>query len=162
MGLAGAGKSEIATSVVKSLKVKEVPVVWLDGDEIRNSLSLVGHDPSTRFDVGKKLINLSLLLNRQGYHVILSSVGMRQSLDDYARQNVPYYRSILVNASVEFIKQLGKRPIYKDSTKNVVGKDLSPDNLIYNLKIENSKVGDLAHAIFAIESFCLQEINWRN
>lgn len=161
MGFSGAGKSEIAATLVSALRARGVPVVWLDGDEIRRSLTLIGHDTTTRIEVGKKLVNLSLVLNRQGYHVILSSIGMRQTLDHYARQYASNYRSILVNASVEFITNLGKRDIYKDGTENVMGKDLNPDNLNYDLKVENSKVGDLAKATSVIESFCLQEIDWR-
>jgi adenylylsulfate kinase-like enzyme len=155
MGISGSGKSQISQAVVERLRHNGLFVLWLDGDQLRECLHLTGHTLNDRIEVGKKYVNLAESFTRQGIHVVLSSIGMNSDLDTYAKCKIPNYTKILIDANLEFVINLGQRPIYTNSTTNVLGKDLSPDLLDYDLRIENSQKSTLNSLIEIATSFCL-------
>lgn len=158
MGLAGSGKSEIAKTVVSNLRSINMPFIWLDGDSIRQRFNLVGHTPSDRIKIGKAYVGLSQILVEQGFYVLLSSIGMNRTLEEFARESIENYYQIQIDSSVEFIKKLNLREIYHNETPNVLGKDLIADKLIYDLVIKNDSSMNLNEISKTLERFVISKL----
>lgn len=159
MGLSGSGKSEIAKIVVSNLRARNLPLIWLDGDDMRQKLNLVGHDPSDRVVIGKVYLGFSQILVEQGFSVVLSSIGMNRTLEGVARKSFRNYSQIHIDASLDFIKDLNLRKIYHDETVNVMGKDIIPDSLIYDLVIKNNSSISLGDISKSVEKYISSKLN---
>lgn len=143
MGLPGVGKTECTKIICDSLSLQIKKIVWLDGDVLRNALSLEGHTKNDRISAGLKYLRLSQVLVNQGYLVLLSSVGMQKDFESYARKEISNYFQVLLLNDVEKLDQLKERSFYKVSDGNVMGIDIIPDQLSYDLTVRNDRLKSL-------------------
>ena len=98
-GLSGAGKTSLAREVVKSLKVLQKPVLWLDGDELRKTLG-VENSYSTDFSVEARLMlsktysRLCKLISDQEMIVVISTIALFHEVHEWNRKVLTLFRGL--------------------------------------------------------------------
>jgi adenylylsulfate kinase len=155
MGLAGAGKSALGLALANRLKHRFGEVIWLDGDALRKALAIEGHSKAIRIEAGIKYLEIAKLLVPQCNFVVLSSIGLQKPFEEYAKRNFSKYFQVLVDAEIEILAK--ERDLYQNPTGNIIGVDLQPDRLNFDLILRNDRSRDVNSLALQLE----QEIeNW--
>jgi adenylylsulfate kinase-like enzyme len=149
MGLAGVGKSTVGEALSKKLRNQFGDTIWLDGDYLRNALEIEGHSRGTRINAGMKYLKLSSLLVCQSKFVILTSIGLQKPFEDYARQNFFRYFQVLIDGDVNSISH--ERSFYRRKTKDVMGVDISPDQLSFDFVLKNDRTSSIETLTLQLE-----------
>jgi adenylylsulfate kinase len=123
MGLAGSGKSTIAQHVASELRANGIKTIWLDGDQLRISLGIVGHSRADRVQTGLVYLDISESLVRSGYTVLLSSIGMLREYENVGRKLGIRFVEVLIKSEIENLTRSRVRDFYVDDAKNVMGLD---------------------------------------
>ena len=142
-GLAGAGKTTIARALVESLKDRNSTAVLLDGDELREALSMTDcHGPADRLHLTTCYARLGRLLHSQGMNVVCATISPFPKVRQWLRDSVPGYIEIYVRASQVTLINRDQKGLYSSSDRpgiiNLVGHDIpfeepvSPDCVIDN------------------------------
>lgn len=142
-GLAGAGKTTIARALVESLRDRQSAVVLLDGDELREVLSMTDcHGPADRLHLAKCYARLGRLLHSQGVNVVCATISPFPAVRHWLRNNVQGYIEVFIRASQDTLRNRDQKGLYSSSDRpgiiNLVGHDIpfvepvSPDCLIDN------------------------------
>ena len=75
-GRSGAGKTTLALRLRDGLLARHIPVVYLDGDEMRSTLcSDLGFQSSARLENHRRIAQISRLLTRQNLNVVVSTMA---------------------------------------------------------------------------------------
>ena len=75
-GRSGAGKTTLAQHLRASLSDRNIPVVYLDGDEMRSTLcSDLGFNSAARLENHRRIAEIARLLTQQGLNVIVSTMA---------------------------------------------------------------------------------------
>jgi len=143
MGYAGAGKSTFAEKLLALLHKKGRTAVWLDGDLMRKLFNLTGHSKKQRQLAGLKYLNLAKIISSQGVDVIISSIGMQQIFEDEGRMNFPKYYQVLISSNLLDSTIRKNRSFYLNDEMNVMGKDIQPDLLTYDIIVDSKFDSDL-------------------
>jgi bifunctional enzyme CysN/CysC len=103
-GFSGSGKTTVARHVERLLRDEGAPVVWLDGDDLRNIFAARwGYDRSERIELGKVYLRLCNHLSSQGLVVVISAIAMYNEVRHWVRTNVPRYLEIYLNVPHEIL-----------------------------------------------------------
>ena len=109
-GFSGSGKTTVARNVERMLRDEGAPVVWLDGDDLRNIFAARwGYDRSERIELGKVYLRLCNHLASQGLVVVISAIAMYNEVRHWVRTNVPRYLEIYLNVPHEILLQRDAR-----------------------------------------------------
>lgn len=142
-GLSGAGKSSLARLLCAHLRSEGRPVILLDGDELREMFGNdLGYSASDRLKSAMRNSRLSRLLAMQGMDVVIPTISLFHSCQEWNRRHIPHYREILVAAEIEELAQRDIKAVYRKALagelSNVVGIDIPaefpqrPDVVIRN------------------------------
>jgi N5-(cytidine 5'-diphosphoramidyl)-L-glutamine hydrolase len=142
-GLSGAGKSTIGRELAATLRAQGRPVIFLDGDEIREVLGNdLGHTADDRRISAMRNAKMCRMLSRQGTDVVCCTISMFREIRDWNRAHIPNYYEVYLNVPIEVLKKRDPKGIYnaaeKGALSNVYGIDLdwdepdSPDVAILN------------------------------
>ena len=113
-GLSGAGKSTIASGVLKILQHRGVAVEALDGDEIRNELSPdLGFSKADRDLQVSRLGYLALLLSRNSVVVLVSAISPYRESRDKALSRSPRSFEVYVRADLEVLVSRDTKGLYR-------------------------------------------------
>jgi adenylyl-sulfate kinase len=75
-GRSGAGKTTLAIRLREGLLDREIPVVYLDGDDLRATLcSDLGFKPEARLENHRRIAEIAKLLASQGLNVVVSTMA---------------------------------------------------------------------------------------
>ena len=143
IGLSGSGKTTLGNALCENLRSKEINVVHLDGDLIRelfqNDLS---HSIDDRMENSKRLMKLSEFLDINKINVVCSVVSLFPEHRQQLRRTVSDYFEVFVDTNLNVLKQRDSKGLYKKfdqgALKNLAGLDLhfprptEPDLLISN------------------------------
>jgi len=84
-GRSGAGKTTLALRLYRSLRERKIPVIQLDGDELRSTVcSDLGYLPEARLENHRRIAEFSRLLLRQETNVIVSTMAPEYQHRDLA------------------------------------------------------------------------------
>ena len=78
-GLSGAGKTTLASEVVRLLKSKYSNVIYLDGDELRKiftPISDIPHSRESRLNYANQYSSLCNFLAEQGNIVVIATISL--------------------------------------------------------------------------------------
>lgn len=143
-GMAGAGKTTIAELVVKALREKGVPVVFLDGDIFRVMMgSDLGYTPEDRKQNAWRIARFSQFLScQQSIPTVIATVSLYEEVRTWLRENTPGYKEVFVKVSDEVLRSRDKKGLYSGvesgEVTHVAGLDQeiqlpsSPDLVIEN------------------------------
>ncbi|PWV75688.1 Adenylylsulfate kinase [Prauserella marina] len=139
-GLSGAGKSEVAGSLVGRLHERGTRPVLLDGDELRETLGVrSGYDLSSRRALAATYARMCLLLSGQGHVVVCATISLHHDIHDWNREHLPGYLEVFLDVPVGELRRRDPKGIYRDGT-DIVGTGgfaaefpLAPDLRIRNV-----------------------------
>ena len=135
-GLSGSGKSTIATEVVGKLKSKNLNVIHLDGDELReifdaSTNNSFNHTRMRRIHLAKQYSNLCKMIASQGITVVISTISLFADVFEWNRKNLPGYFEVYLKVPTEELIRRDPKQIYKryaaGEISQVAGLDLKID-----------------------------------
>ncbi len=145
-GYPSSGKSTIAKLLKSKLKYYKIPVLVLDGDEIRRKfLQRLKYNKLDRIKSAKFSISLVKFLMQINVIVIVSANHASQEQRKLARQKIKNkYSEIWISSPLSTCKKRDVKNLYKkakqNNIKNLVGHDIkfeTPKN--YELKIDTTR-----------------------
>jgi len=158
-GLPASGKTTLGKAMLSILRLNNIQVELLDGDEVRQGISFdLGFSKEDREKHAKRVVYISKLLERNGVFVIVTLISPYKETREYARKNLQNFVEIHVKAPVEVCIKRDPKGLYKKALRgeihNFTGIDdpyEEPENP--ELIIETSKynidqcVGQILHYI---------------
>ncbi len=139
-GLSASGKTTISSMLVKHLKEKNLPVIHLDGDDLRNVFDDNGNTKDERLTRAKKFAKLCKLISNQEINVVIGIIGLFTELHEWNRRNIKNYIEIFLDIPLSELERRDPKNIYKKAKQgkvsDVAGIDLkvefplNPDILI--------------------------------
>ena len=131
-GLSGAGKTTIARLLLK--KIKKFKPVHLDGDKLRDILSITNKNTFSKKDrikIGLIYSKLSKYLYDQGHLVIVSVMALNSKTFNWNKKYIKNYFEIYLDVPIDELQKRDPKGIYKNFSKglisNVAGLDLKFD-----------------------------------
>ena len=143
IGLSAAGKTTLATSIVKKLRDEGEKVCLLDGDLIRDLFSNdVDHSVAGRRRNAERLSTISEFLGNQGIPVVAAVLSIFPDWQKWNRNNIKDYFQVYIKVSMEKLESRETKGLYasakKGQLKNVVGYDIDfPEPFLSDLVIDN-------------------------
>lgn len=127
-GLAGSGKTTIASGVYEKLKQEYPNTVHLDGDVMRDILGeQSAHDLEGRIRTAEIYSKFCSLLTSQGINVVMSTISLFRNIHNYNRKNNQSYYEILLNVNKDTLHKRNKKGLYQGSSENMMGIDQQPE-----------------------------------
>ena len=112
-GLAGSGKSTVATVVEAMLKERGLPVENLDADEVRQNLSPnLGFSLEARDENTKRLAWMGKMLSKHGINVVIAAVATLRKFRDRARELNPHFVEVYVHCPLEVCQERDPKGLY--------------------------------------------------
>lgn len=129
-GLSGAGKSTIGSCLTELLRRKEIPVIFLDGDEIREVLGqLAGHSEAERRHLSMTYSRLCRMISAQGVAVVCSTISMFDDTREWNRENIRDYTEVYIRASLDVLVERDQKQLYsralRGEAENVMGVNMN-------------------------------------
>lgn len=142
-GLAGAGKTTLATLLADSLREDGEWVVFLDGDTMREVFGgAAGHSPDERRLLAGQYGRLCRLLAQQGATVVCATISMFHAVRRWNRENISRYCEVYVRVPLEVLEVRDQKGLYaaarRGEAEHVLGVNApfeepeSPDIMIDN------------------------------
>lgn len=115
-GLSGAGKTTLATALQQELIRSHVPVVLLDGDDLRNGLcSDLGFSREDRSENIRRITEVAALFLKEGYVVCVAAIApyLRDRQAARARIGNDYYLEIFVKCDLQICERRDVKGLYR-------------------------------------------------
>jgi adenylyl-sulfate kinase len=113
-GLSGSGKSTIANKIVEIMRNEGMPVVLVDGDEVRKSISKeLGYTKEERDKHVTRMADICYLINKSGVSCVASVISPTRSIRRYARSIIKNFIEIYVKCDIETCKKRDAKGLYK-------------------------------------------------
>lgn len=101
-GLPSAGKSTIATGLVERLEPRGLPVIVLDGDDVRENLTKgLGFSREDRDENIRRIAWVAKLLTRVGGVVVVAAISPYRAARDAARAAIGRFAEVYVQCPIE-------------------------------------------------------------
>lgn len=146
-GFSAAGKTSLARIVAHSLASSDIPMVHLDGDDLRGILgNKWGYTAPERRELAKVYFRLCSLIAAQGKTVVISAVAMYSEVFTWFKQNVPRGMIVYLNVPEDVRRErdaMTKKFLYSAESRPEAEYD-TPTTA--DLVLQNSQKADL-HAL---------------
>lgn len=128
-GLAGSGKTSIASKILPFIKKRYGPTLSFNGDELRKILDLNSYSKKDRLKVGLTYSRICKNIADKKINVLIDVVGLLKKLRLYNKENIKNYVEIYIKSSVSLIIKKKKKKIYFNAkNKNKIwGSGLKPE-----------------------------------
>lgn len=130
-GLSGAGKTTLARALLPLLPE---PSILLDGDEMREALTLVanGYDYESRKRLAHTYARLCKLVASQGAITVCATISLFHEVHAWNRENLPGYYEVFLDISEEQRLARDYKQVYEKNAPGenkfpVMGRELSPE-----------------------------------
>lgn len=121
-GLHGAGKSTIAEKLAKILRRIDIPVIVLDGDELRKAVSYdLGYSLGERNEHMKRMANLCEITSKNGIVTIASVASPTEKLREYAKKILKKMFLVYVKCPLEICEKRDVKGHYKKAREKKGG-----------------------------------------
>lgn len=141
-GLSGAGKTTVGTMLFEHLRSMKPNVIRLDGDILREVFQSYDYSYDGRKALGFEYSRLCRMISAQGIDVVICTIAMYDDVRAWNRENIPEYREIFLEVSMEELMRRDQKGIYsrasRNEEKNVSGVNMEtelpkhPDLIIQN------------------------------
>lgn len=121
-GRSGAGKTTLAQRLRDGLADRKIPVVYLDGDELRSTLcSDLGFKSEARLENHRRIAEIARLLAEQGFNVVVSTMAPEhQQRDLVAKILGDRLMWFYVHAPLDVCMQRDPKGLYKRALEGQV------------------------------------------
>jgi cytidine diphosphoramidate kinase len=130
-GLSATGKTTLSEMLVKYLRENGRKVIHLDGDHLRNILSMQSYTREERLSLGMIYSKLCRHLVEQEVDVVIGVIGLFKELHLWNRENIKEYVEIFIDTPMEELIRRDPKGIYKkyhnNELNNIAGLDLKVD-----------------------------------
>ena len=126
-GLSGSGKTTIAKKIYSRVRKDYGPTIIISGDEIREIFSLKGYTYNDRLKIVKKYCLLAKHITKNKVNIIISVIGMVDTLRTWNRNNIINYIEIYIDSSIKHLKGRNKKKLYTNTKESVVGINVKPE-----------------------------------
>ena len=149
--MSGSGKSTLAIAVVDLLRNKQLPVIYLDGDELRVVFGLSvesqrNHTRESRIFLAMKYAKLCQIISNQGITVVIATISMFKEVHKWNRDNLSNYLEVFLKVPLEELRKRDPKNIYRrydaGQLQHVAGLDLLVDepkipDYLFDFKLNN-------------------------
>jgi len=125
-GLSGSGKTSISKLLLNKFAKKYGKTLIFQGDQLRKIFQFKDYSMQGRKNNAIIYSELLKKISDQGINVIISVIGMFESVRKKNRKNIENYLEIFIESDLKLIIKKTKKKHYK-LKKNVVGIDIKPD-----------------------------------
>jgi adenylylsulfate kinase len=135
-GLSGSGKTTLANEVVEQFREATLPVVKLDGDELREIFGAVdqkaeNYSRDKRLELALRYSRLCRSISAQGFIVVISTISLFKSVHEWNRENLQGYFEVFLDVPVEELRRRDPKEVYdryfSGELCNVAGMDIPVD-----------------------------------
>ena len=113
-GIPGSGKTTISILLKDYLQKKNIPVIILDGDEIRKTVSKdLGFSPQDRKEHNRRVIEIAKLLVKNNFTVIIPLISPYRETRELARKEIPNFVEVYVKASLDTCIKRDPKGLYQ-------------------------------------------------
>jgi len=113
-GIPASGKSTISILLRDYLQKNNMPVIILDGDEIRKTVSKdLGFSPQDRKEHNRRVIEIAKLLVKNNFTAIIPLISPYKETRDLARKEIPNFVEVYVKASLDTCIKRDPKGLYK-------------------------------------------------
>lgn len=144
-GLSGSGKTTIARALTAALRKQNQPVIFLDGDELREVTgNMFGHNRDERLKASLLYSRLCKMLAAQCTHVVCATISLFHETQEWNRIFIPNYLEVFIDVPLAEVIKRDPKSIYARAAageiNNVVGIDIPadfpkyPDVIIHNIE----------------------------
>ncbi len=113
-GLSGAGKTTISQAVENELTAQGYKVEVLDGDVVRENLTMgLGFSKADRDENIRRIGFVAQLLTRNGVIVIVSAISPYRNIRDEVRNQIGDFVEVYVNAPLAVCEKRDVKGLYK-------------------------------------------------
>ncbi len=113
-GLSGSGKTTIAAALKRKLALEKIPVIVLDGDEVRRSLSQdLGYSQEDREKHMMRVAQVCKIITDQGFLNIACVISPTKKIRQYARELIGNFIEVYVNCPLEVCEQRDPKHHYQ-------------------------------------------------
>jgi adenylyl-sulfate kinase len=121
-GRSGAGKTTLALRLRDGLADRKIPVVYLDGDEMRSTLcSDLGYKSEARLENHRRIAEIARLLAAQGLNVVVSTMAPEhQQRDLVAKILGGKLMWFYIHAPLDICIQRDPKGLYKRALEGAV------------------------------------------
>ena len=136
-GLSGAGKTTLGGAVVSLLRNKNLPVIFLDGDQLRDVLGLslqsnTNHSRQSRLLLAMKYSKLCKIISEQKITVVIATISMFREVHDWNKANLSNYFEVFLKVPLKELRRRDPKKIYHryelGEINNIAGLDLKVDD----------------------------------
>ena len=131
-GLSAAGKTTLGKNLVEKLREHSLPVIFLDGDEIRQILGeFTTHTRDDRVRLASTYSKLCKYLSDQNTIVVIATVALFKDVHSWNRANIEKYVEVFLDVPLDELKRRDPKGIYRKfqngELKDVAGLDMNVD-----------------------------------
>lgn len=135
-GLSGAGKTTLAESLVTRLRADGTPVVFLDGDVLREvfgaaAVNAQNHGREGRLALAMQYAHLCRVLAAQGLTVVIATISLFHEVHAWNRTHQSAYCEVYLKVPIEELRRRDPKGIYRrydaGEISNVAGLDMEID-----------------------------------
>jgi adenylylsulfate kinase-like enzyme len=153
-GLPGTGKSTLAKWLYDDLRNKGIPVVWLDGDVMREELfQEFGYDLTDRYQLALKYHHLTKIISSQGISVIVSTVSLFEEIHMLNRDAFPHYSEIFLEMSQDLLEEGPRRNQYFSEDSNQSPRTISQKPINPSLHLYAESLTDRHNWVSELEKY---------
>lgn len=151
-GYSGSGKTTVARQVERILRNEGVPVVLLDGDDLRSIFARRwGYDREERVELGQVYFRLGNHLASQGLVVLIAAVAMYSEVRLWVRRNIRRHLEVFLNVPADILleRDASTKHLYEalphltDMYDPPDGEQLSLDN--FDAATPEGVAGEIVH-----------------
>ena len=124
-GLSGAGKTTISRGVKELLLRREIPTVWLDGDEMRKGLcSDLGFSEEDRRENSRRVAETARLFRQTGFVVLVSLITPYRDQRERARTRIgaKHFMEVYVKADRELCIRRDPKGLYRKAMRGEISR----------------------------------------
>jgi adenylylsulfate kinase len=160
-GLSGAGKSSLATEVVRRIRAQSQMVIMLDGDELRDVFgagkrSSGNYCREQRLALAMQYAHLCGVISKQDVVVVIATISLFKEVHAWNRKNLPGYFEVYLKVPMDELKRRDPKNIYSrfddGEITNVAGLDIAidePELADWTVKFNSDRTVDvLADELF--------------
>lgn len=113
-GIPASGKTTISILLKDYLQKNNMPVIILDGDEIRKTVSKdLGFSPQDRKEHNRRVIEIAKLLVKNNFTAIIPLISPYKETRDLARREIPNFVEVYVKASLDTCIKRDPKGLYQ-------------------------------------------------
>lgn len=121
-GLSGVGKSTVSHHLRQIATQADIPVLFLDGDELRRLFAAqAGHDLGARLRLAHSYGALCQALSERGANVTCATMSMFHAVQDWNRANIPRYYEVLLRAPLDELERRDPKGLYRRARDGQIG-----------------------------------------